>query len=623
MLILLRHGWRIAPGLVVLGCVASIVSGGLMIAQPLLVGQAIGRLPAELAGGPSRTFVIIVLGVLAALLLSNVTGVLSEVSRLEIDGRLERDTTQRMGFALSDDPDLGVTDDPEVAGQLQKVRSRRWEIQMGVRMSCGPMLWQIVTVIGASVALSLVLSPWVTLILLAVVVIDAEYIRRLVAVEMDIWSGQTEDQKHAQYAFEQGMGKAAKEVRIFGLAAFLRTRYWERITAAYTVFWRARRRRTALNLLIGGARAVITAGAIAYAGWLAQNGRLDLTGLATALPLLLTLGSADVWSVGMIQRGSATLTWLDELLTMARRAAPPPTRTELIWAHQGEVAEHRPTPPTVVFDDVSFAYPASDRMILDGLSLELPSGTATAMVGVNGAGKSTMVKLLTGGYLPTRGQILIDGVDLATLDLDERRSWQRQVAPITQDFVRLPLSAGDNVELGTGRLWSGRIGLDEWPDTTVLDAVAERAGITDLVARLPHGWSTPLDKTIPDGTDLSGGEWQRIGLARALRAVGAGARVLVLDEPAAALDVRAEARLVHGYLELSRHITSLVISHRFSVVRPVPRILVLEDGRIVESGSHAELMAAGGRYQTMFSLQASRYAVAELDPTALPEGVSR
>jgi ABC-type multidrug transport system fused ATPase/permease subunit len=272
--------------------------------------------------------------------------------------------------------------------------------------------------------------------------------------------------------------------------------------------------------------------------------------------------------------------------------------------------------PTIVFEDVTFRYPTARTPVLDGLTMTLSGGGAAALVGVNGAGKSTLVKLLAGGYRPQRGRVLIDGVDLGRLDDEELAAWQRRVAPITQDFIRLPLPAGDNVELGAGQIWAGRVDLETWPGsadllTTGLDSMAARAGIDDLVARLPAGWRTPLDKTIPGGVDLSGGEWQRIGLARALRAVAAGAQVLVLDEPAAALDVAAEARLVDGYLELADRVTSLVISHRFSVVRPVPLIYVLEGGRIVEAGSHEKLMDAGGRYHTMFSLQASRYVAAE------------
>jgi ATP-binding cassette subfamily B protein len=261
-----------------------------------------------------------------------------------------------------------------------------------------------------------------------------------------------------------------------------------------------------------------------------------------------------------------------------------------------------------VFDEVDFHYPGSDRLVLDRLTWRLPARGSVALVGVNGAGKSTLVKLLAGSYRPTRGAVLVDGRPLADLDDDELRGWQRRIAPITQDFVRLPLTAGDNVEIGTGWTWSGRIDMPSWPGTERLEAVAQRSAIVDLVDSLPAGWATPLDKTMPGGTDLSGGEWQRLGLARAVRAVEEGAGLLVLDEPAAALDVMAEAHLVDSYLELFEPVTSLVISHRLSVVRPVPTICVLSDGQIVEQGDHDELMAAGGRYAELFRLQAAGYS---------------
>jgi ATP-binding cassette subfamily B protein len=176
-----------------------------------------------------------------------------------------------------------------------------------------------------------------------------------------------------------------------------------------------------------------------------------------------------------------------------------------------------------------------------------------------------------------------------------------------QALIRLSLPAGDNIELGAGRLWSGRIDGEQRPPSAEMLEAAARARIVDLIEHLPQQWATPLDKTLPGGTDLSGGEWQRLALARALRAVDAGAGVLVLDEPAAALDVESEARLVSGYLDLTRSVTSLVISHRFSVVRPVPTICVLDNGRIVEQGSHADLMTSGGHYHDLFAMQASRY----------------
>lgn len=613
MLRLYRFAYRLAPAATVLICTLSVLTAGLAVAAPLLVGQLIGRLPGVADSSTDATFVVLLVLLLLVLPLSNVVGLISETFVERLDGLGERDLLLRVGHAVSSEPFLRTLDNAEIATRISKVRSRQWEVQNGVRNTQGQLIVQTFSLIGGAVALSVALTWWIPLVMVACAAGEALYFRQTVHKQMDVWSGQTEEQKHARYAFEQGMGKAAKEVRIFGLAGYLRGQYWDNVTAAFQPYWRARRRQSGVSLVVGGGRVAVTAGALAYAGWQADGGELSLTGLATALPLILTVGSVDMWMIGMVERGAATLAWLDELSPggpLLHLDEPDPEQpVSLTFGGTGDSP-----PPTVTFDDVSFGYPGSDRRILRDLSLELPSGQATALVGVNGAGKSTLVKLLAGTYRPTRGRVLVDGVDLASLDADELRAWQRRVAPVTQDFIRLPLPAGDNVELGTGRVWAGRIDASIWPDTGALDETARRAGITDLIARLPKGWATPLDKAIPTGTDLSGGEWQRIGLARALRAVEVGAGVLVLDEPAAALDVEAEARLVAGYLDLSRSVTSLVISHRFSVVRPVPTICVLEQGRIVELGSHPDLMSLGGRYRAMFSLQASRYVDAEQSP---------
>jgi ABC-type multidrug transport system fused ATPase/permease subunit len=323
---------------------------------------------------------------------------------------------------------------------------------------------------------------------------------------------------------------------------------------------------------------------------------------------MLSIAATNLQGFAEVRRGAEVYRWLQEL---------PQTETTMdatacVIGGTGSVP--RNTAPEIVFEDVSFRYPRSGTDILSGLSMRLDAGTAVALVGLNGAGKSTLVKLLAGTYLPTSGRIFIDGIDLAEFNEEQLRGWQRRIAPITQDFVRLPLSAGDNIELGSGELWSGQIVGEQQVPTDAMLAVATRAGVVDILDRLPRGWATPLEKTIPGGAELSGGEWQRIALARALRAVEAGAGVLVLDEPAAALDVESEARLVGGYLDLASAVTSLVISHRFSVVRPVPKICVLERGQVIEEGSHEELMTAHGRYHAMFTMQASRYAGSDEAP---------
>jgi ATP-binding cassette subfamily B protein len=622
---LLRYAHRLLPRTLVIAITARVLVAALTVAAPLLVGQSIGRLPRVIAHGADAAFVAVVTALLIVLLLQNVMSLVGETLATRIVNAVDTDVMLRMGHALSSQPGLITVDNPAVTSRLQKVRGRRWEIEAAVRQTQGPVVAQVLSLIGTSAALGVTVAWWLPLPLIAAWLAATIRLSRLIASQMDLWSGQTEPQKHAWYAFQQGMGKSAKEIRIFGLAPYLRQRHWDSMTAAFEPYWQQRRSMALANAAMDGGRVAVTLGALLFVGWRASGGHLNLTQVATGMPLILTLGQVDTWMFGLVGRGRAVLRWLEDLaradageLSIAAdaRGSGRAATNAVLRPRTAAPAVATGEPPTIVFDDVTFTYPTAKTPILDGLTMTLPGGGATALVGVNGAGKSTLVKLLAGGYRPQRGHVLVDGLDLGKLDDEELAIWQRRVAPITQDFIRLPLPAGDNVELGAGQVWAGRVDLDTWPGTpalrtTTLDGTATRAGIGDLVQRLPDGWRTPLDKTIPGGMDLSGGEWQRIGLARALRAVGAGAQILVLDEPAAALDVEAEARLVDGYLELADRVTSLVISHRFSVVRPVPLIYVLEHGHIVEVGSHEELMDAGGRYHTMFSLQASRYVAAE------------
>jgi ATP-binding cassette subfamily B protein len=249
----------------------------------------------------------------------------------------------------------------------------------------------------------------------------------------------------------------------------------------------------------------------------------------------------------------------------------------------------------ICFEGVRFCYPGRDRPVFAALDLEIEAGRSLAIVGDNGAGKTTLVKLLARLYDPDAGRITVDGVDLRDL---APRAWHQRIAAIFQDFTQFELSCEDNIAFGA--LHRGR-------DRAALARAAEQAGAGPVIASLAGGWQTPLSRQVSGGTQLSGGQWQRLALARALFAVQAGAGVLVLDEPTASLDVRGEAEVYERFLELTRGVTTIVISHRFSTVRRADRIVVLEHGRVVEDGRHDELVAAGGRYAEMYTLQASRF----------------
>jgi ABC-type multidrug transport system fused ATPase/permease subunit len=243
------------------------------------------------------------------------------------------------------------------------------------------------------------------------------------------------------------------------------------------------------------------------------------------------------------------------------------------------------------FRNVTFAYPGQSGKgtVLDGFDLTIPAGSSLAIVGQNGAGKTTLAKLLCRLYDPQQGAIEVDGIDLRDVDL---ASWRSRITAVFQDFIRFELPLRDNVAPGGA------------PDETIRAALSA-AGASQLA-----NLDTILARGYEGGTDLSGGQWQRIALARALCAVANGVGVVLLDEPTAQLDVRGEAEIFERILASTRHCTTILISHRFSTVRHADRICVLEGGKVVELGNHDELMARGGRYRTMFDLQAQRFGEA-------------
>ena len=248
---------------------------------------------------------------------------------------------------------------------------------------------------------------------------------------------------------------------------------------------------------------------------------------------------------------------------------------------------------------MTFTYPGTDRIVLQDVSVLLPAGSSVALVGENSAGKTTLIKLLTGMYRPTAGSIHIDDTPLDDVDLE---SWRQRTTAAFQDFVRFELLAGEAV--GVGDL--PRIG-----DEPAILAALERAHGADALDSLPDGLRTPLGRSLPDGRDLSGGQWQKVALGRAMmrdRPI-----LLVLDEPTASLDAPTEAALFERYVGASRRsaersgAVTLFVSHRFSTVRAADLIVVLHEGRVVEQGSHDDLIASGGRYAELFELQARSY----------------
>jgi ABC-type multidrug transport system fused ATPase/permease subunit len=386
-------------------------------------------------------------------------------------------------------------------------------------------------------------------------------------------------QRDAEYAYRLAVEPpASKELRLFGLHDWMLERFVGRRTRLYELQQAATRLREqplAWSVVLVVATNVIVFWAIAA----------DVTGGT------LSLARAVIFAQSAVGASAIAFGGLNWALDGAAAPVGAVMRLGPEMASAGSLAsgslaaDGKPV-REIRFHDVTFAYPGAPP-VLEGFDLTIPVGTSLAIVGQNGAGKTTLAKLLCRFYDPQAGAIEIDGTDLRAYDVG---AWRRRIAAVFQDFARFELPLRDNVAPRAA------------PEDIIRSALA--AAGADGLASL----DTILGRGYPGGTDLSGGQWQRVALSRALAAVEQGAGLVLLDEPTAQLDVRGEAEIFERLLRASRRATTILISHRFSTVRHADRICVLEHGRVVELGTHDELMALGGRYRTMFDLQASRFA---------------
>ncbi|MDI1463558.1 ABC transporter ATP-binding protein/permease [Catellatospora sp. KI3] len=458
-------------------------------------------------------------------------------------------------------------------------------------------------VAGFTVVVALVLGPWAALAMLAVVLLFRHGQRGGLRRYARVIRGVAAIRRESRYLRGLAMGPAAaKELRVFGLTGWLTERYRQVYQRALAPVWSERRRIYLRPYLAYTAAGLVgVAAVLALAATRAAAGALDLAALALVLQAvmaLIRLGEFYPDSDTQTQYGMNAETAITAFETAMAGYTEP--------ADSGRVAPAATAAPAIDFAGVRFAYPGAADPVFDGLDLHIPAGQCTALVGVNGAGKTTLVKLLARLYSPGAGTVRADGVDVADLPA---RDWQRRIAVVFQDFVRYELSAAANIGFGA---------VEHLDDRAGIRRAAQAAGLLDSLDRLPAGLDTLLSRGYDGGVDLSGGQWQRIAIARALFALYHGSTVLVLDEPTAALDVRAEAEFFARFAELTRGRTTVLISHRLSSVRLADRIVLLEHGQVVEQGSHDELMAANGRYAAMFTLQAERFAAADAggDPVA-------
>jgi ABC-type multidrug transport system fused ATPase/permease subunit len=559
-----------------LGALVSAIAGGRSVTGPLLlVGGAFALLSMS---SPIHTQVSSILGEkTSGWLQSSLTAACADphgISHLERPGLSDELTMGR-------DFDLGITG-PPMSVALGFISAGMVELGGGVTQTVvlGTVLWWAPLVIGAA---------W----------LSTHWLLR----ESSVWANRTDpevmaEQRHADYAYRLAVeAQPAKELRVFGLGEWTVERFNSRRRRLVDLQWKAMRLRQRPLLtvfaVLGVAHAVVLVPLISSA----VDGDLPLASVVVAAQALLGASALAVGGFAWALEGAAQPVLVVERLgkRMAEEGA-------LDTSASTEPADGLPR-EAIRFEDVGFTYPSGGAPVYEHLDLTIPAGKSLAIVGRNGVGKTTLVKLLCRLYDPTSGAITVDGRDLRTFDVD---AWRRRVSVVFQDFVRFELSLRRNIVLDGASI--------EDADLEHLLEVAGASGLAQL--------DQPLSKAQPGGTDLSGGQWQRVALARALASVRLGAGVIILDEPTAQLDVRGEAAIFERLLAATAGRTTILISHRFSTVRHADRIVVIEDGLVVEQGSHDELMAADGRYRAMFDLQASRFSddeIPDLDDVELLE----
>jgi len=569
---------RAAPGLALAWWFALLLRGVLPAAFAIAMGVLVGAVQrGQPLSGP-----LAVVGAIFVLL--QVLSPIHQALSANLGDRTAAWLYDRLTEACVRPPGMGHLEDPNLTSDLTVAR----DFDLGVT---GPPLTismdfiasgMVEMVGGIACAVILVGYAWWAPIVLAGGWAATHWLLR----ESAIWRDRnTEEvrgaQRDADYAYRLAVDPpASKELRLFGLVSWTIERFIARRTRLHNLQYEATRLRE--RPLIWSLLLVLSANIAVF--WAlasdAANGRISL-GAAVAY-------MQSAVSVSMIAFGG--FSWA---LDGASAPVAAVLRLEPAMRPAGALRSGSHVPDAkgareVRLRDVTFAYSTDGAApVLEHFDLTIPAGSSLAIVGQNGAGKTTIAKLLCRLYDPQSGRIEIDGTDLRDFDL---ASWRSHIAAVFQDFIRLELPLRDNVAPAGA------------PDDTVRSAL-ESAGAANLAPL-----DTVLARGYDGGTDLSGGQWQRVALARALSAVKMGSGVVLLDEPTAQLDVRGEAEIFDRLLAATRHCTTILISHRFSTVRHADRICVLEHGRVIEIGTHDELMALGARYRTMFDLQAKRFS---------------
>ena len=582
---MLRLVWKAAPKVVAAGLVLRVFSALTPLAALAISKWIIDLVVATVKHpGPLPQQVWFLLG--AEFLVAAVGNVLGRAIDYT-DARLADEFTREVSLRVMEHAarlDLETFEDPLFQDKLERARLQATD-RIGMLNSMGRLLLQSITLVSLSIGV-IVYSPWLFAVLVICVAPAFAGESHFAFRGYTLAHSLTPVRRELDYLRIVGSGKeSAKEVKVFGLGAYLQNRYGVLTDGII----RKNRVLTRQRLWWGSALAIIGSigyyASFAYLVWRALLGEISV-GTLTFLAGAIAGSSAQLQGVfslfSSISDQALFLTDLVDFLAVKPR----------IQSKPNAIAAPRPMRQGFEFRDVSFQYPGAERLVLDRLNFRIERGEHIALVGENGQGKTTLVKLLARLYDPTSGVILLDGVDLREYDVEDL---QREIGIIFQDFVRYDMAARMNI--GVGRI-------EEVDQDEALWTAAKKSRADRTLERLAGGLDQMLGRRFEGGVDLSGGEWQKFALARAyLR----NAQVLILDEPTASLDAVAESEVFARFAELAHNSTAILISHRFSTVRKASRIVVLEGGGIREQGTHDQLVMIRGRYARLFELQAANY----------------
>lgn len=583
--VVLRFVWESGRAAVVLGLVARIIASilppALFWVSKLIIDTIQGIVTTH-QPVPSRLWWLVAIEFALAVCTGLVGRLIDYLDTLLAGKYMNHISVRVMEHAAS--LDLLAYEDPVFYDRLERARVQATD-RIYMIQAMGRLIQQVITTITLSITIML-FSPWLLLLLVAGVIPAFIGETHFAFLGYAKNFRQTPIRRQLDYLRVLGGSKeGAKELKLFGLRDFLTGRFKGLSDRVYDEDISLARRK----VIAGSALSMIgTAGyytAYVYAVW------RTVTGVFTLGTLVLLANAIRDASSNLQQTFSTLSTIADQALFLTDLIAffdmKPSIRSKL-----NALPAPRPIREGFEFRNVSFRYPGSARLVLNGLNFSLRPGERVALIGENGEGKTTIVKLLTRLYDPVEGQVLLDGIDLREYDLEDL---YREIGVIFQDFMRYEMTARENIAVGR---------IDRMNDQSLLQDSAQKSMAVDVLRKLPAGFEQMLGRRFEGGVDLSGGEWQKVALARAyLR----DAQVLILDEPTSALDARSEYEVFKRFAELTAGKMALFISHRFSTVRMADRIVVLENGRIAEEGDHETLTSLGGRYAEMFELQAASY----------------